>query len=226
VHDRLLLGVVVSGDGDGCRCAAALERRAAELDVAGRVHPRWTTPARSGAGVRHHVTVLGRAADAGRAGRHRPPGGGVRRQHRPDPAAVQLPDHGVRPAGVGGQTERLRAELAAEAVVQSVDVAVEQATLWRRARRLVVMDVDSTLVRGEVIEMLAAQAGCEAEVARVTEQAMAGELDFEAVAARRVALLEGLPLSAVDAVRAQVRLTPAAARWCARSSGSAGRSAS
>jgi phosphoserine phosphatase len=44
-------------------------------------------------------------------------------------------------------------------VAQRVDVAVEQATLWRRARRLVVMDVDSTLVQGEVIEMLAAQAG-------------------------------------------------------------------
>jgi phosphoserine phosphatase len=108
----------------------------------------------------------------------------------------------------GGETARLRTELAAEAVAQQVDIAVEQATLWRRARRLVVMDVDSTLVQGEVIEMLAAQAGCEAEVARVTEQAMAGELDFEASLRARVALLEGLPVSAVDAVRAQVRLTP------------------
>jgi phosphoserine phosphatase len=68
--------------------------------------------------------------------------------------------------------------------------------------------VDSTLVRGEVIEMLAAQAGCEAEVARVTEQAMAGELDFEASLRARVALLEGLPVSRSTPVRAQVRLTP------------------
>jgi phosphoserine phosphatase len=59
-----------------------------------------------------------------------------------------------------------------------------------------------------VIEMLAAQAGCEVEVARVTGQAMAGELDFEASLRARVALLEGLPVSAVDTVRAQVRLTP------------------
>jgi phosphoserine phosphatase len=101
----------------------------------------------------------------------------------------------------GGDTVRLRTELAAEAVQQSVDIAVEPATLWRRARRLVVMDVDSTLVQGEVIEMLAAQAGCEAQVAEVTRQAMEGELDFEASLRARVALLEGLPVEAVDRVR-------------------------
>jgi phosphoserine phosphatase len=77
-------------------------------------------------------------------------------------------------------------------------------------RRELDLDVDSTLVQGEVIEMLAAQAGCEAQVAEVTAQAMAGELDFEASLRARVALLEGLPVSAVDAVRAQVRLTPGA----------------
>jgi phosphoserine phosphatase len=95
-------------------------------------------------------------------------------------------------------------------VAQSVDIAVEPATLWRRARRLVVLDVDSTLVQGEVIEMLAAQAGCEARVAEVTAQAMAGELDFEQSLRARVALLEGLPVEALDAVRAAVRLTPGA----------------
>jgi phosphoserine phosphatase len=70
------------------------------------------------------------------------------------------------------------------------------------------MDVDSTLVKGEVIEMLAAEAGCEAEVARVTAAAMAGELDFEASLRARVKLLAGLPVEAVDRVRAAVRLTP------------------
>jgi phosphoserine phosphatase len=110
----------------------------------------------------------------------------------------------------GGDTARLRAELAAEAVAQEVDVAVERGSIYRRARRLVVMDVDSTLVQGEVIEMLAAEAGCEAEVARVTAAAMAGELDFEASLRARVALLEGLPVEAVDRVRAAVKLTPGA----------------
>jgi phosphoserine phosphatase len=72
------------------------------------------------------------------------------------------------------------------------------------------MDVDSTLVQGEVIELLAAEAGCEAEVARVTAAAMAGELDFETSLRARVALLSGLPVEAVDRVRAAVRLTPGA----------------
>jgi phosphoserine phosphatase len=72
------------------------------------------------------------------------------------------------------------------------------------------MDVDSTLVQGEVIEMLAAEAGCEQEVARVTSAAMAGELDFEESLRARVALLEGLPVDAVDRVRKAVLLTPGA----------------
>jgi len=89
-------------------------------------------------------------------------------------------------------------------------VAVERASIFRRATRLVVLDVDSTLVQGEVIELLAAEAGCLQEVARVTEAAMSGELDFEASLRARVALLAGLPVEAVDRVRAAVRLTPGA----------------
>jgi phosphoserine phosphatase len=108
----------------------------------------------------------------------------------------------------GGDTALLRSELAACAVAQQVDVAVERASIYRRAKRLVVMDVDSTLVQGEVIEMLAAEAGCLAEVASVTAAAMAGELDFEQSLRARVKLLEGLPVEAVDRVRAAVRLTP------------------
>jgi phosphoserine phosphatase len=208
VHDRLLLGVVVSGPGNGTTLRAALQARAAELDVVVELTPLDDAAEVPTAGVRHHVTVLGApltpAALAGIARRVATCGANIDRVLRLSSAPITAYDLLVS----GGQTERLRAELAAEAVVQSVDVAVEQATLWRRARRLVVMDVDSTLVRGEVIEMLAAQAGCEAEVARITEQAMAGELDFEASLRARVALLEGLPVSAVDVVRGQVQLTP------------------
>ena len=69
----------------------------------------------------------------------------------------------------------------------------------RRAKRLIVMDVDSTLIQGEVIELLAAHAGCLEEVARVTEEAMRGELDFAESLRRRVALLEGLPRRGVRA---------------------------
>ena len=72
------------------------------------------------------------------------------------------------------------------------------------------MDVDSTLVQGEVIEMLAGHSGREAEVAAVTERAMRGDLDFAASLHARVACLAGLPESVLDDVRAQVQLTPGA----------------
>jgi phosphoserine phosphatase len=74
----------------------------------------------------------------------------------------------------------------------------------------VVLDVDSTLVQGEVIEMLAEHAGFGAEVAAVTEAAMRGDLDFADALRSRVALLEGVDASALDAVRREVRLAPGA----------------
>jgi phosphoserine phosphatase len=72
------------------------------------------------------------------------------------------------------------------------------------------MDVDSTLIQDEVIELLAAHAGREPEVAAVTEAAMRGELDFTQSLHARVATLAGLPVSVLDEVRAAVRLTPGA----------------
>ena len=76
---------------------------------------------------------------------------------------------------------------------------------------LVVMDVDSTVIEQEVIELIAAYAGVEERVREVTLAAMRGELDFAASLRARVALLEGLPASVLDAVRAAVRLTDGAA---------------
>jgi phosphoserine phosphatase len=76
--------------------------------------------------------------------------------------------------------------------------------------RLIVMDVDSTLIDGEVIEMIAAHAGCEAEVAAVTEAAMRGELDFEESLRARVKLLQGVPASALDEVYESLHLNPGA----------------
>jgi phosphoserine phosphatase len=110
----------------------------------------------------------------------------------------------------GAAPDLLRARLTAEAADAGVDVAVQQSGLYRRAKRLVVMDVDSTLVQGEVIEMLAERAGCGAQVARITEAAMRGELDFERSLRERVGLLAGLPESAVAAVRDSLTLTPGA----------------
>ncbi len=77
-------------------------------------------------------------------------------------------------------------------------------------RRLVVTDVDSTFITDEVIELIADHAGTRAEVTAVTERAMRGEIDFAASLRERVATLAGVPVGALDDVRAAVRLTPGA----------------
>ena len=207
VHDRLLLGFVLATDSTSVREALTDAARAVSVEV--EFTPVPDREEARGA-VRHHVTVLGlplpAAAVAGITRRLAASGANIESIRRL--ASYPAPAYELLVAG--GDTTGLRAGLAGEAVAQGVDIAVERASLYRRARRLVVLDVDSTLVQGEVIEMLAAEAGCEAEVARVTAAAMAGELDFEASLRQRVKLLAGLPVDAVDRVRGAVRLTPGA----------------
>ena len=89
-------------------------------------------------------------------------------------------------------------------------MAVQRGGLHRRALRLIVMDVDSTLIQDEVIDLLAERAGCADEVAKVTAAAMGGELDFTASLRERVSLLAGLPAGVLDEVRAGLRLTAGA----------------
>jgi phosphoserine phosphatase len=110
----------------------------------------------------------------------------------------------------GADPDVLQSDLAAAAYEHGVDIAVEERGILRHAQRLVVMDVDSTLIQGEVIEMLAEQANRLDEVARITEQAMHGELDFEASLRARVALLEGLDAGALEHVRDTLEYTPGA----------------
>ena len=104
----------------------------------------------------------------------------------------------------------LRKKLVDVAHAAGVDVAVERAGLGRRSKRLIVFDVDSTLVQGEVIEMLAARAGAEDEVRAVTEAAMRGELEFADALQARVATLAGLPASVLADVAGELELTPGA----------------
>jgi phosphoserine phosphatase len=105
---------------------------------------------------------------------------------------------------------RLRTTLAEVAATENIDIAVERAGLARRAKRLIVFDVDSTLIQGEVIEMLAAHAGVEDQVRKVTEAAMRGELDFAESLRQRVATLAGLSESVIDEVAESIELTPGA----------------
>lgn len=111
------------------------------------------------------------------------------------------------PIGIG---DELRTRLARIASAQGVDIAVENYSLERKAKRLIVFDVDSTLIQGEVIEMLAARAGAAEEVAAITEAAMRGELDFAQSLHQRVSTLEGLPAELLDEVGAEIELTPGA----------------
>ncbi|AHH16770.1 phosphoserine phosphatase [Nocardia nova SH22a] len=132
----------------------------------------------------------------------------------PDPSTASSGGSRGRAAASGPDPSiaetRLRTALAEVAAKENVDVAVERAGLARRAKRLIVFDVDSTLIQGEVIEMLAAHAGVEDEVRKVTEAAMRGEIDFAESLRQRVATLTGLDETVIDRVAERIELTAGA----------------
>lgn len=114
-----------------------------------------------------------------------------------------------------GDPEQIRQNLMAAASTHpGMDVAIARQGLSRRAKRLVMLDVDSTLIQDEVIDLLADQCGRGAEVAAITERAMAGELDFATSLHERVALLEGLDELAVERAWRALTLTPGARTFC------------
>jgi phosphoserine phosphatase len=116
--------------------------------------------------------------------------------------------------GAAPELTEMRRLLAAAAGA-GMDTALVPETLRRAPRKFLIMDVDSTLIQQEVIELLAAHAGKREEVAAVTEAAMRGELDFAQSLHARVAVLAGLPADVVDSVRAEVRLSEGAAELVA-----------
>ncbi|GAA2619684.1 phosphoserine phosphatase SerB [Actinomadura fulvescens] len=211
IRGRLVLGVLIAYE-DGADIGqvwTAAERVANDLEMEIELSTGKSkgVPRRRG---RLHVTVLGAplkpAAMAGIAGRIAANGANIDRIER----LAHYPVTCIEMDVSGADPEALRAGLAIEAAEQQVDVAVQHGGLHRRAKRLVVMDVDSTLIQGEVIELLAEHAGCLDEVAKVTEAAMRGELDFEGSLRERVALLAGLDASAIDSVRDRVELAAGA----------------
>ena len=103
----------------------------------------------------------------------------------------------------------------AEAAQDGLDTAIVPSGLRAAQRKFLIMDVDSTLIQQEVIELLAAYAGKREEVAAVTEAAMRGELDFAQSLHARVAVLAGLPAAVVESVRAEVKLSEGAAELVA-----------
>ena len=116
--------------------------------------------------------------------------------------------------GSGEDIADLRRELSEAAFLLGVDVAVQHAGLDRRGQRLVVMDVDSTLIQDEVIDLLAQRAGVLDEVSDITERAMRGDIDFAESLRLRVSLLAGLPAEVLAETAQRVRLTPGARTLC------------
>ncbi|MET3963899.1 phosphoserine phosphatase [Marmoricola sp. OAE513] len=206
---RLVLGLLVSTPRDWKPLRDAVEKVADDLGMSVEVE-RGAGDNKPRPDGRSHVTVLGTplksAAVAAIAGRIADVGANIDRIER----MARYPVTAINLHVSGAAPEKLRAVLAEEAARQGVDVAVQSADLLRRGMRLIVMDVDSTLIQGEVIEMLAAHAGCEPEVARVTEAAMRGELDFTESLTARVSLLEGLDAGAIERVYEDLVLAPGA----------------
>lgn len=93
-----------------------------------------------------------------------------------------------------------------------VDIAVQPESLFRRSKRLIVLDVDSTLIQNEVIDEIARLVGVESQVATITAAAMAGKLNFGEALTHRVELLAGLPASRLSEIFSQLRMTPGAER--------------
>ena len=114
-------------------------------------------------------------------------------------ASVEI--HALLPPG--RDSDALKRTLLAVATSAGFDVSLQRESLYRRSKRLVVMDMDSTLIRIEVIDELARAAGVGAEVSRITERAMQGEMDYDESLRQRVGLLEGLDVAVLDQLAAE-----------------------
>lgn len=212
VRDRMLLGVLLDLQGDPAALRASVTRTAQALGMESEVAiaDEARSVRRTSGRPRSHVIILGRPLRAGAlssvAQRIADQGGNIESvaQLSSEPvSAVEMIVSCDDPTGLG-------AVLVQAADETGIDIAIEPAGLRRRAKRLVVLDVDSTLIRDEGIDVLAERAGVGPQVAAVTERAMAGELDFAESLRERVALLAGLSAADVESVRDRLQLTPGA----------------
>lgn len=211
-RDRVILTVLIalnpdhreSIDEDLTACAEKLG-----VDIATSFQSQAGSTIAAKTGLMHVVALgdpLKPAAISAIAAEIAEHGGNIERIHR----TASYPVTAIEFVVSGVDQHCIRPTLAAVATHQAVDIAVSPGGLMRWAKKLVVMDVDSTLIQQEVIELLGAKAGKEVEIKEITDSAMRGDLDFEASLRARVALLAGLPESVIDEVRAQVLLTPGA----------------
>ncbi len=212
IRDRLILAVLfdLRGDTAALRSSVTQAAQALGMDCEVTLADSERHAARRTGGGRSHVIVLGRPLRPGAlshvAQRLADIGANIESVAQLSSEPVSSVEMLVRSVDM----HELRTALVEAADETGVDIAVEPAGLRRRAKRLVVLDMDSTLIREEGIDVLAERAGVGDQVVAITESAMAGQLDFAESLRARVALLAGLPLSEVQAVRDALRLTPGA----------------
>lgn len=211
-RDRVILTVLIALNPDHQEAIdedlnACAERLGVDIATSFQSQEGSTIAAKTGL---MHVVALGNplnpsaiSAIAAEIAEH---GGNIERIHR----TASFPVTAIEFVVSDVDQDCLRPSLATVANSHSVDIAVSPGGLMRWAKKLVVMDVDSTLIQQEVIELLGRRAGKEPEIKEITDRAMRGELDFEASLRARVSLLAGLPESVIADVREEVLLTPGA----------------
>lgn len=106
--------------------------------------------------------------------------------------------------------KEVQGALTSVAIENKIDLAVEPGGLQRKSKRIVMLDMDSTLIEQEVINLLGAAAGQSIAIEAITHKAMAGDLDFKAALIERVALLKGMDQNILNQVRDQITLTKGA----------------
>ena len=212
IRERLILTVLISLNPSHAEAIESdLSECAASLDVEIAISFSHSNPESiaSKSGLLH-VTAMGNplkpGAIAAIAGVIASMGANIERIYRTASYPVSAFEFVVS----GSSQQDIQTGLASISADQGVDVAVQRGGLMRWAKKLILMDVDSTLIQQEVIELLAAKAGVEVQVREITEAAMRGELDFAQSLQARVLLLKGLPESVIAQVRQEISLTPGA----------------
>ncbi|MEI6869512.1 MAG: phosphoserine phosphatase SerB [Actinomycetota bacterium] len=212
IRDRLILTVLISlnpahADSIEEDLQACAERLGIDIATSFVQQGESTIAAKTGL---VHVVALGNpmppTAIAAIAAAIATQGGNIERIHR----TASYPITAIEFIVSGTNQLSIRQCLAEVTTSHQVDIAVSPGGLMRHAKKLIVMDVDSTLIQQEVIELLAAKAGVQEQVVAITESAMRGELDFAESLRARVALLKGLPESVIAEVQTEVSLTPGA----------------
>lgn len=234
IHNQLTLGIVVSSDDQSATALAMREILILAQDIGLTVrfkpipaneYQQWVA---EGGRTKYIVTALAPELTASHlqsvtkivsdqgfnietvtrlSGRLELEANSVEQQSHENVACIQF--------GLSGQmldAQAMRSACMLMSAQHNMDIAVQEDNVYRRNRRLVCFDMDSTLITQEVIDELALEAGVGEQVAEITERAMQGELDFQQSFRARVALLKGLDASVLPKIAERLTITDGAER--------------